>query len=66
MKRLKNSGTGTGKARKALKNINKHIKRGCLSGVPKSAGTTKNERLHRSFNKNGLMKQNLISAQLGD
>lgn len=49
---------------KELKNIEIHIKRGCLSNIPPGCGTTRNERLHRELKKVSVKKQNKISIDL--
>ena len=36
---------------KELKNIEWHVRKGCLSGIPPGCGTTRNERLHRELKK---------------
>ena len=40
---------------KSLKNIQVHGERGCLSAIPRHAGTNKNERLHRTINSHGVL-----------
>ena len=37
--------------KKAVENLLKHIKTGCLSGIPPGGGTTKNERIHQHIKK---------------
>ena len=37
-------------ATKEIKNIKKHILRGCLSGIPPGCGTNRNERLNKHLN----------------
>ena len=36
---------------KELKNIECHVRKGCLSHIPPGCGTTRNERLHRELKK---------------
>ena len=36
--------------RKEVSSLKKHISKGCLSGIPKGAGTTRNEAFHRVLN----------------
>jgi len=47
---------------KELKNIEIHIRRGCLSNIPPGCGTARNERLHRELKK--ISVKNKISIDL--
>ncbi|XP_032218510.1 uncharacterized protein LOC5518042, partial [Nematostella vectensis] len=48
----------------ACKNIRKHIKKGCCSGIPPGVGTQKNERLHKYLKRSLLGGANTISPEL--
>lgn len=38
----------------AIENLRHHVRKGCLSEIPPSAGTTLNERLHRHLKRSML------------
>ena len=45
-------------------NVREHVRRGCLSGIPPSAGTTLNERLHRHLKRSMLCGASSVSPEL--
>ena len=47
-----------------LKNLNVHLERGRLSGLPPGGGTENNERLHRYLNRSFLRGASVISPEL--
>ena len=47
-----------------LKNLNVHIEREHLSGLPPGGGTENNERLHRYLNRSFLRGASVISPEL--
>lgn len=48
----------------AIENLRVHVRKGCLSGIPPSAGTTLNERLHRHLKRSMLCGASSISPEL--
>ncbi|KXJ14702.1 hypothetical protein AC249_AIPGENE5021 [Exaiptasia diaphana] len=50
------------KSIKALRNIEIHINKGCLSDIPPGAGTNRNERMHRTLRK--LIKRDKLGVRL--
>ena len=48
----------------AIENVREHVRRGCLSGIPPSAGTTLNERLHRHLKRSMLCGASSVSPEL--
>ena len=48
----------------AIENVREHVRRGCLSGIPPSAGTTLNERLHRHLKCSMLCGASSVSPEL--
>jgi hypothetical protein len=49
-------------AMKEIENINVHVRKGCLSGIPPGCGTNRNERLNRHLNQ--FLLNNKISVPL--
>ena len=47
---------------KEIDNLRKHMQKGCLSGIPSSFGTNRNENLHRMLNKR--LAGNRLGVQL--
>lgn len=60
--RFKRSTVLNKKSLKALKNIEKHIRKGCLSDILPGCGTNKNERMHKKLKR--LTKRNRIGLHL--
>lgn len=54
----------TEESKKAIANIQKHIRNGCCSGIPPGTGTQKNERLHKQLKRSLLGGASTISPQL--
>ena len=48
----------------AVRNIRKHISKGCCSGIPVGAGTQRNERLHKYLKRSLLGGASTISPEL--
>lgn len=51
---------------KVLSDIENHIHKGCLSGIPCSAGTNRNEIFHRYLRQHGILKQVKLGVELGE
>lgn len=49
---------------KAIKNIRKHVLKGCCSKIPPGGGTNQNERLHKYLKRSLLGVANKISPEL--
>ena len=47
---------------KEINNLKHHVIKGCLSGIPPSGGTNRNEAIHKSLNKS--LKQSRIGLEL--
>ena len=47
---------------KEIDNLKKHVIKGCLSGIPPSGGTNRNEAIHKSLNKS--LKRSRIGLEL--
>ena len=48
--------------KKEIKKLKVHVKKGCLSDIPPSCGTSKNERLHKNLNK--IIRCNRLGVEL--
>ena len=48
----------------AIENLRHHVRKGCVSEIPPSAGTTLNERLHRHLKRSMLCGASSISPEL--
>ena len=48
--------------KKEIKKLKVHVKKGCLSDIPPSCGTSKNERLHKDLNK--IIRCNRLGVEL--
>ncbi|XP_078346062.1 uncharacterized protein LOC144631498 isoform X2 [Oculina patagonica] len=48
----------------AIENVRQHVRKGCLSGIPPSVGTTLNERLHRHLKRSMLCGASSVSPEL--
>lgn len=54
----------SGATLKAFENLQVHVRKGCLSGIPPSAGTAINGRLHRHLKRSMLCGASAISPEL--
>ena len=48
----------------SIKNLRKHIRKGCCSAIPAGAGTQRNERLHKSLKRSLLGGASTVSPEL--